>query len=147
MNFSWKSCFMRYYGLIREHFMESCFMRYFKLFSEKNLKMFFMDFFVLKKKVFFWKKYMPTQNFPKIPKIALRKPCDHYSNPMEGETWNSAQDDFLLGGSSYEAGYRYKYLRGGVRNILCTSLHTKNFYYFLLILNVSVWYRDDVEKN
>ena len=51
----------------------------------------------------FWKKskkYMSTQNFPKIPKITLRKPCDHYSNPTQGETWNSAQDDFILGGSS-----------------------------------------------
>ena len=41
---------------------------------------------VLKKNWTKIKKYMSTQNFPKIPKIALRKPCDHYSNPREGET-------------------------------------------------------------
>ena len=28
--------------------------------------------------IFFWTRYIPTQNFPKIPKIALRRPCDQY---------------------------------------------------------------------
>ena len=88
MNFSWKSCFMRY-GLIRENFMESCFMRYFKLFFQKKSENVLHGIFCLEKKyIYFSKKYMSTPNFPKIPKIALRKPCDHFCYHREVETCN-----------------------------------------------------------
>ena len=99
--------------------------------------MFFMDFFSWKKKFFFWKKYMSTQNFPKIPKIALRKPCDHYSNPREGETWNSAQDDFLLGGSSYIVLHEFSCCFSRISKILLIFLlFSKDFpVEFLKMLN------------
>ena len=55
--------------------------QYFHFLSEKNLKIcfnFFQDFFLVSKKIYFRKIFLPIsiQNFPRIPKIVLRKPCE-----------------------------------------------------------------------
>ena len=39
-----------------------------------------------KQNIIFWKKYMSTQNFPKIPKITLRKLCEHFCYHSESKT-------------------------------------------------------------
>ena len=45
--------------------------------SENSFK-FFQDFFLVLKKIYFRKIFLPIsiQNFPRIPKIVLRKPCE-----------------------------------------------------------------------
>ena len=53
----------------------------FDFLSEKNLKIFFIffqDCFLVLKKIYFQKIFLPIsiQNFLRIPKIVLRKPCD-----------------------------------------------------------------------
>ena len=40
-------------------------------------------------------------NFPKIPKIALRKFCELSYGSWRSKRAKSTQDSFLLGGSSY----------------------------------------------
>ena len=44
----------------------------------KNIFILFQDFFLVLKKIYFRKIFLPIsiQNFPRIPKIVLRKPCD-----------------------------------------------------------------------
>ena len=44
---------------------------------------------------------MSILNFPKIPKIALRKFCELSGGPWRSKYAKSTQDYFLLGGSSY----------------------------------------------
>ena len=65
------------------------FQNFLLFFSEKNLKYFHFSRFSLVLKTYFQKKrFLPisTQNFPRIPKIVLRKPCDAPKHTKTSDT-------------------------------------------------------------
>ena len=73
-NIFWK--FDRNIFLGRKFFGRNFLIRFSKNFRKKS-DFFFDIFFDFENIFIFWKKYIPTQNFVRNPKIILRKSCDH----------------------------------------------------------------------
>ena len=80
---SWENSEWTYFFLQKKYCFKTFFSKQTKSrqkinFQKKSENVLHGFFCPEKKSFFFWKKYMSTQNFPKIPKIALRKSCDHF---------------------------------------------------------------------
>ena len=83
---------------------------------------FFTDFFISKNiPIFFWTS-MSIQNFPRIPKITLRTPCDQAKDTKNASTVKNKKT------SSYGK-IDYFAVHGWLQTVSCSSLHGNHWLY------------------